>query len=75
MPELETHFEARHNYRAAKVAQAYGLDCFTAADEKTLTEGLKWLYASDFTRTAVLEVVTPTEQNAEILKAYFNYLR
>lgn len=75
MPALEAHFEARHNYRAAKVAWAYGLDCFTAADEKTLTEGLKWLYASDFTRTAVLEVVTPTEQNAEILKAYFNYLR
>jgi len=35
MPALEAHFEARHNYRAAKVAWAYGLDC-TAADEKLL---------------------------------------
>lgn len=75
MPELETHFEARHNYRAANVAQAFGLDCFSAEDEKTLTEGLKWLYASDFTKPAVLEIVTPTEQNAEILKSYFNCLR
>jgi 2-succinyl-5-enolpyruvyl-6-hydroxy-3-cyclohexene-1-carboxylate synthase len=73
MPELETHFEARHSYRAANVAKAYHLDCFTATDEEKLTEGLKWLYTSDFTKPAILEVVTPTEQNAEILKSYFNY--
>jgi 2-succinyl-5-enolpyruvyl-6-hydroxy-3-cyclohexene-1-carboxylate synthase len=76
MPGLETHFEARHNYRAANVAKAYGLDCFTAVDEKTLTEGLKWLYTSAFTKQpAILEVVTPTEQNAGILKSYFNFLK
>jgi 2-succinyl-5-enolpyruvyl-6-hydroxy-3-cyclohexene-1-carboxylate synthase len=75
MPELETHFEARHSYRAANVAKAYHLDCFTAMDEEKLTEGLKWLYTSDFTKPAILEVVTPTEQNAEILKSYFNYLK
>jgi len=75
MPELETHFEARHNYRAANVAKAYHLDCFTATDEETLTEGLKWLYTSAFTKPAVLEVVTPTEQNAGILKSYFNFLK
>jgi len=74
-PALETHFEARHNYRAANVARAYGLDCFTAEDEKTLAGGLEWFYASKFTKPAVLEIVTPTEQNAEILKAYFNYLK
>jgi 2-succinyl-5-enolpyruvyl-6-hydroxy-3-cyclohexene-1-carboxylate synthase len=74
-PVLETYFEARHNYRAANVAQAYGLDCFTAEDEKTLTEGLKWLYASNFTKPVVLEIITPMEQNAEILKSYFNCLR
>jgi 2-succinyl-5-enolpyruvyl-6-hydroxy-3-cyclohexene-1-carboxylate synthase len=75
MPELETHFEARHSYRAANVAKAFHLDCFTAMDEEKLTEGLKWLYTSDFTKPAILEVVTPTEQNAEILKSYFNYLK
>ena len=75
MPELETHFEARHNYRAANVAKAYHLDCFTATDEETLTEGLKWLYTSAFTKPAILEVVTPTEQNAGILKSYFNFLK
>ncbi|MCX5856234.1 MAG: 2-succinyl-5-enolpyruvyl-6-hydroxy-3-cyclohexene-1-carboxylic-acid synthase [Deltaproteobacteria bacterium] len=75
MPELETHFEARHSYRAANVAKAYHLDCFTATDEEKLTEGLTWLYTSDFTKPAILEVVTPTEQNAEILKSYFNYLK
>ena len=74
-PVLETHFEARHNYRAAGVANAYGLDCFTAENEKTLIKGLEWLYTSDFTKPAVLEIVTPTEQNAEILKAYFNDLK
>jgi 2-succinyl-5-enolpyruvyl-6-hydroxy-3-cyclohexene-1-carboxylate synthase len=75
MSALETHFEARHNYGVANVAKAYGLDCFKAKDEKTLTEGLEWLYTFDLTRPAALEVVTPTEQNAEILRSYFNFLR
>ena len=75
MPALETHFEARHSYGAANVARAYHLDCFTAADEEQLAEGLEWLYTPDFTKPAVLEVVTPTEQNAEILKSYFNHLK
>jgi 2-succinyl-5-enolpyruvyl-6-hydroxy-3-cyclohexene-1-carboxylate synthase len=75
MPALETHFEARHSYGAAAVARAYDLDCFTAANEKQLTKGLEWLFTPDFTKPAVLEVVTPTEQNAGILKSYFNHLK
>ena len=75
MPTLETHFEASHNYHVAKIARAYGLDCFTATDEKTLNNGLKWLYTSGLTQPAVLEVITPTKQNSEILKSYFNYLK
>lgn len=75
MPALETHFEARHNYGAAAVARAYHLDCFTAANEEQLAEGLEWLYAPDFTKPAVLEVVTPTELNAETLKSYLKCMK
>jgi len=75
MPELENHFEARHDMKAEPVVRAFGLNCFAAATEGELREGLNWLYGSDFSRPAVLEVRTPSDTNAEILKDYFNYLR
>jgi 2-succinyl-5-enolpyruvyl-6-hydroxy-3-cyclohexene-1-carboxylate synthase len=75
MPELESHFEARHAMGVEKLAQAYGLDCFVATNEEELLEGLHWLYGSDFNKPAVLEVKTPPAVNAEYLKQYFNFLK
>jgi len=75
MPELENHFEARHEMKVEPVARAYGLNSFTAATEAELREGLNRFYGPDFSGPVVLEVRTPPDTNAGILKDYFNYLR
>jgi len=75
MPELENHFEARHEMKVEPVARAYGLNSFTAATEAELREGLNRFYGTDFSGPVVLEVRTPPDTNAGILKDYFNYLR
>ena len=74
MPELETHYEACHDYNAASVAKAYNIEAKVATDELSLTEGLDWLYGN-FEKPALLEIKTPGKHNAEILKAYFKFLK
>ena len=74
MPELETHYEASHDYNAASVAKAYNIEAKVATDELSLTEGLDWLYGN-FEKPALLEIKTPGKHNAEILKAYFKFLK
>ena len=54
---------------------AYNINARVAADETGLMEGLDWLYGGNFKKPALLEIKTPTKQNAEILKAYFKSLK
>jgi 2-succinyl-5-enolpyruvyl-6-hydroxy-3-cyclohexene-1-carboxylate synthase len=75
MPELETHFEARHRLEAAGVARAFGIDYFAACSEDELKTGLDRLYDLGNNQVSLLEIITPTELNAVILKQYFNYLK
>ena len=75
MPELETHFEARHQIEATGLARAFGIDHYTARNEEELTAGLDRLYRSDGQGAQMLEIFTPTELNAVILKQYFNHLK
>jgi 2-succinyl-5-enolpyruvyl-6-hydroxy-3-cyclohexene-1-carboxylate synthase len=75
MPALETHFEAQHNHSACQIAQAFQVDARTASDRQSLAEGLDWLYREDGNKPALLEILTPNKLNAEILKAYFKFLK
>ena len=75
MPELETHYEACHDYEAAGVARAYNIEAKVATDETSLAEGLDWLYNGTLEKPVLLEVKTPAKLNAEILKAYFKFLK
>jgi 2-succinyl-5-enolpyruvyl-6-hydroxy-3-cyclohexene-1-carboxylate synthase len=75
MPELETHFEARHAMEVEKVVKGYGLECFVATQEEELKDGLRWLYKPGYEKPAILEVRTSALVNADILKQYFNYLK
>jgi len=75
MPELENHFEARHHMKAEPLARAFGLNCLVAKTEGELREGLDRLYGPGLSGPVILEVRTPSDTNAEILKDYFKYLR
>ena len=71
---LEEFFEARHNWKAEKIAQAFNVEYYKAEDleqlDSTFTD-----FLDNKDGPSILEIFTPPEENAEILKEYFNYLK
>jgi 2-succinyl-5-enolpyruvyl-6-hydroxy-3-cyclohexene-1-carboxylate synthase len=72
-PALEAFFETRHNRNAKSFAAMYLLPYSQAASASQLVEGLDWLYKQS--ACAILEVNTPAETNAVVLKNYFDSLK
>jgi 2-succinyl-5-enolpyruvyl-6-hydroxy-3-cyclohexene-1-carboxylate synthase len=70
---LETAFEAHQDNGAKGIAELYDIPYLSADDEETLAEALNECFADD--RTLILEVFTPRELNAEVLRSYFEYLK
>lgn len=71
---LEEYFETKHTTSARGICEAYGLNYRESKGESDWNDGLAWLLESgDGPR--LLEVHTPRELNAEILKSYFTFLR
>lgn len=65
-------FEAPMENSAKKVAELNGLDYHMASDEASLKVGLETLFSDE--RTAILEVFTPKDENADVLMDYFKHL-
>lgn len=71
---LEEYFETQHATSARGVAASFGLDYREVLGEADWSDGLAWLMAEgDGPR--LLEVHTPGEKNADILRDYFAYLK
>ncbi len=73
MPSLEEHFAAVHQTRAQGLAESYGLTYGYAADFDSLERGVQQLLTSP--KASVLEVSTPPEKNAKVLRAYIDFLK
>ncbi|HDO28235.1 MAG TPA: 2-succinyl-5-enolpyruvyl-6-hydroxy-3-cyclohexene-1-carboxylic-acid synthase [Bacteroidetes bacterium] len=73
-PLLEKFFSAKHNWRADKIAETFDVNYFKASNEKELAKVLNNFYAK-MTRPAILEIFTPSDTNARILKDYFKALK
>jgi 2-succinyl-5-enolpyruvyl-6-hydroxy-3-cyclohexene-1-carboxylate synthase len=71
-PALEQFFETRHTRKAADMARMYNIPTATATNLDELEKGLSWLYSTD--ECCLLEVLTPTEENAQVLQDYFRAL-
>jgi 2-succinyl-5-enolpyruvyl-6-hydroxy-3-cyclohexene-1-carboxylate synthase len=71
---LEDFFETRHNLRAEHLVKTFNLEYYEAHDMKSLSAALRAFYQPHGT-AAVLEVFTPAETNAVILKDYFRHLK
>jgi len=71
---LEDYFEARHDLKAANLVRAFNLAYYEAHNMKSLSAVLLAFYQPHDT-AAVLEVFTPAETNAAILKDYFRHLK
>jgi 2-succinyl-5-enolpyruvyl-6-hydroxy-3-cyclohexene-1-carboxylate synthase len=70
---FHTYFETSHCLTAEHLAKMYRFQYLTASDDKSLSAGLKQLWASNDQPT-LLEVFTPTRENDKVLKQYFKEL-
>lgn len=71
---LETVFEARHQRSTIALAKSFGMNCFEAADEPTLSEVLPEFLDPAAQGPALLEIRTDGPHSAKVLNDYFKYL-
>lgn len=72
---FETYFETTHQLNAEGIANTFNVQYFSAADLEQVKEGLNKLYHSENKKVSMLEIFTPREVNAVILKDYFQFLK
>ncbi len=73
---LEEFFEAKHNWNAKYIAKNFDIPYFTSNNMMELINILPLFYKpQQDNKPAILEIFTPNEKNAEILKSYFKYLK
>jgi 2-succinyl-5-enolpyruvyl-6-hydroxy-3-cyclohexene-1-carboxylate synthase len=71
---LEKFFEAKHDWKAEKIAKAFSLNYYNAENMDQF--GVSFTnFMADQKAPAVLEIFTPAVKNGEILKGYFAYLK
>lgn len=71
---LEDVFESKHTANVEGIAQAHKLPYFAANSEAELLKVLPE-FLNDFNTAGILEIKTPDEASAEILRDYFKALR
>jgi 2-succinyl-5-enolpyruvyl-6-hydroxy-3-cyclohexene-1-carboxylate synthase len=69
-PQLEKYFEANHKTSAEHLCLAYGVNYLRADNLSSFEDSIAELIAID-NAPALLEVFTPREENATVLKDYF----
>ncbi|NWJ49247.1 MAG: 2-succinyl-5-enolpyruvyl-6-hydroxy-3-cyclohexene-1-carboxylic-acid synthase [Bacteroidetes bacterium] len=71
--ELERFFETRHSFTAPHIAAAYNLNYSSAHSVEELKEQLP-LFFQKTVSASLLEIFTPSEDNAEVLSSYFKFI-
>lgn len=72
--QLEPFFVAKHSWKAEKLVEAFDIHYFKAENLEQLEEALPKFY-DNLSRPALLEIFTPEEENARLLRGYFSYLK
>lgn len=70
LPELETFFETKHQRKAKSLAEEAGIEYLSADSLESLGTVLKTFF-NQSEKAKLLEVFTPNELNAEVLKDFF----
>jgi 2-succinyl-5-enolpyruvyl-6-hydroxy-3-cyclohexene-1-carboxylate synthase len=73
VPDYERLMESHHERNAAHVASAFGLPYFSVENESAWKTN--WTAFLEQKGAAIMELKTPRLKNAQILRAYFNYLK
>jgi 2-succinyl-5-enolpyruvyl-6-hydroxy-3-cyclohexene-1-carboxylate synthase len=74
-PQMEKFFVAEHNWKAEKIAEAFGIKYLKAENMAEIKAVLPEFYDHHFSKPALLEIFTPAEVNAQVLRDYFLYLK
>jgi 2-succinyl-5-enolpyruvyl-6-hydroxy-3-cyclohexene-1-carboxylate synthase len=73
---LEEFFETKHSWSAEYIAKNFNIAYLSARSLSELESALRLFYDPVyFIKPVILEIFTPNEKNAKILKSYFKYLR
>jgi len=74
--QLEEFFETNHNWSAKYIARNFDVPYYFADSLDKLKNTIPQFYKSqENNRPAILEVKTPNEHNAQILRSYFKFLK
>lgn len=74
-PQLEKFFEVKHNWKAEKIAESFGLNYYKTDNLEQLKQTLPGFYKQENKQSSLLEIFTPAETNALVLKNYFKFLK
>ncbi len=72
---FETFFETTHHLNAEGIAQTFRVQYQSATNMDEIKQEIKKLYHPDNKKVGLLEIFTPREKNAEVLKDYFRSLK
>jgi len=74
-PNLEEFFVAKHNWKAEYICKAFGVGYKKAESIDELVSILPDLFINNKQTTEVLEIFTPSDKNAEVLRDYFTFIK
>lgn len=74
-PNMEEFFVAKHNWKAEFICKAFDVKYNKAETLKDLEEILPKFLQTEEQKTKVLEIFTPPEKNAKILRDYFRFIK
>lgn len=73
--QLEKFFEAKHNYKAEKLCEAFSIDYSSANSlEEIESRMMEFYQESTNERPKLLEIFTPSHVNDKTLKQFFNFI-
>lgn len=73
--DFETFFETTQNINAEGISKTFGVQYLAAENMLEIEEGLSKIYDPENAKVSLLEIFTPREKNAEVLKDYFHSLK
>jgi len=74
-PNLEEFFATKHNWKAEFICKAFDVDYFKTENLKELEETLPNFLNSKSKTPQLMEIFTPADKNAKILRDYFKFIR
>ena len=73
-PNMEEFFVAKHNWKAEYICKAFNVGYFKVESMKDMEEILPNFLNSKSDKIGVLEIFTPADKNAKVLREYFSFI-